>query len=169
MVAPGWPLGRPGVRPVFFRSDFGAGLPSPSDDGGLLEFSGALPDLRRQVRDLRPQLLQLPGQRLDLRVLRRQQLPQPRVRGSQPRINLAELTQLTGRRGRTGHPPHTGRVALRKQHDTQGGYQGISPGRRRPAEQAGNQLPGARAAWTMARRPPHDAQPPRRARWPTRR
>jgi len=32
--------GRPGLRPVFFSSDFGAGLPSPSDDGGLLEFSG---------------------------------------------------------------------------------------------------------------------------------
>jgi hypothetical protein len=42
MVAPGWPLGRPGLRPVFFRSDFGAGLPSPSDDGGLLEFFDSL-------------------------------------------------------------------------------------------------------------------------------
>jgi hypothetical protein len=40
MVAPGWPLGRPGLRPVFFRSDFGAGLPGPSDDGGLPGFSG---------------------------------------------------------------------------------------------------------------------------------
>ena len=38
MVTPGCPFGRPGLRPVFFRSDFGAGLPSPSDDGGLLEF-----------------------------------------------------------------------------------------------------------------------------------
>ena len=38
MVAPGWPFGRPGLRPVFFRSDLGAGLASPSDDGGLLEF-----------------------------------------------------------------------------------------------------------------------------------
>ena len=38
MVAPGWPLGRPGRRPVLARSDFGAGLPGPSDDGGLEEF-----------------------------------------------------------------------------------------------------------------------------------
>ena len=38
MVAPGCPFGRPGLRPVFFRSDLGAGLPSPSEDGGLEEF-----------------------------------------------------------------------------------------------------------------------------------
>jgi hypothetical protein len=38
MVTPRWPFGRPGLRPTFFRSDFGAGLPNPSDDGGLLEF-----------------------------------------------------------------------------------------------------------------------------------
>jgi hypothetical protein len=38
MVTPGWPFGRPGLRPVFFRNDPGAGLASPSDDGGLLEF-----------------------------------------------------------------------------------------------------------------------------------
>src|SRR6266487_6704391 len=38
MVAPGCPFGRPGLRPVFFRSDFGAGLPSPSDEGGREEF-----------------------------------------------------------------------------------------------------------------------------------
>jgi hypothetical protein len=31
-------LGPPGLRPVFFRSDFGAGLPSPSEDDGLEEF-----------------------------------------------------------------------------------------------------------------------------------
>jgi len=40
MVAAGWLLGRPGLRLVLFRSDFGAGLPGRSDDGGLLEFSG---------------------------------------------------------------------------------------------------------------------------------
>jgi hypothetical protein len=38
MVTPGWPFGRPGLPPAFCRSDLGAGLPSPSDDGGLLEF-----------------------------------------------------------------------------------------------------------------------------------
>jgi hypothetical protein len=38
MVAPGCPFGRPGLRPDFFRSDFGDGLPSPSDDGGFEEF-----------------------------------------------------------------------------------------------------------------------------------
>jgi hypothetical protein len=38
MVTPGWPLGRPGLRPVFVRSDFGTGLPSPSEDGGVEEF-----------------------------------------------------------------------------------------------------------------------------------
>ncbi len=41
MVAPGCPLGRPGRRPVFFRNDLGAGLPSPSEDGGLDEFCPA--------------------------------------------------------------------------------------------------------------------------------
>ena len=39
-VVPGWPLGLPGLRPPFFRSDFAAGLPSPSADGGLEEFRG---------------------------------------------------------------------------------------------------------------------------------
>ena len=38
IVAPGCPFGRPGLRPAFPRSDFGAGLPSPSDDGGFEEF-----------------------------------------------------------------------------------------------------------------------------------
>ena len=38
IVAPGCPFGRPGFRPLFFRSDFGAGFASPSDDGGLEEF-----------------------------------------------------------------------------------------------------------------------------------
>ena len=41
-VAPGCPFGRPGPRPVFLRSDFGAGLASPSADGGLEEFRGSL-------------------------------------------------------------------------------------------------------------------------------
>jgi hypothetical protein len=31
IVAPGWPFGRPGPRPDLPRSDFGAGLASPSD------------------------------------------------------------------------------------------------------------------------------------------
>ena len=65
----------PGLRPDFLRSDFGAGLSSPSCDGGFEEFLELLLHLRRQVRNLCPQLLQLPGQRPDLRVLRRQQLP----------------------------------------------------------------------------------------------
>jgi hypothetical protein len=38
IVAPGWPFGRPGLRPDLPRSDFGAGLASPSDDGGFDEF-----------------------------------------------------------------------------------------------------------------------------------
>jgi hypothetical protein len=38
VVTPGWPFGRPGFRPDFPRSDFGAGFASPSDDGGLPEF-----------------------------------------------------------------------------------------------------------------------------------
>jgi hypothetical protein len=37
------PFGRSDPRPVFFRSDFVAGLLSPSDDGGLLEFFSAPP------------------------------------------------------------------------------------------------------------------------------
>jgi hypothetical protein len=38
IVAPGWPFGRPGFRPDFPRSDFGAGFARPSDDGGFEEF-----------------------------------------------------------------------------------------------------------------------------------
>ena len=34
----GLTLRRPGFRPDFPRSDFGAGFASPSDDGGLEEF-----------------------------------------------------------------------------------------------------------------------------------
>src|SRR5690349_7203818 len=37
IVVPGWPCGRPGLRPDLPRSDFGDGLAGPSDDGGLLE------------------------------------------------------------------------------------------------------------------------------------
>ena len=43
MVTPGWPLGRAGLRPVFVRSDFGTGLPSPSEDGGPEEFFESCP------------------------------------------------------------------------------------------------------------------------------
>ncbi len=35
IVTPGCPFGRPGFRPVFARSDLGAGFASPSDDGGF--------------------------------------------------------------------------------------------------------------------------------------
>jgi hypothetical protein len=35
IVTPGCPFGRPGLRPDFPRSDFGAGFARPSDDGGL--------------------------------------------------------------------------------------------------------------------------------------
>jgi hypothetical protein len=38
IVAPGWPAGRPGLRPDLPRSDFGAGFARPSDDGGFDEF-----------------------------------------------------------------------------------------------------------------------------------
>ena len=103
MVTPGCPFGRPGLRPVFFRSDFGAGLPSPSEDGGLLEFFEFcftrghpclqlidLRDLRQQVRDVRIPL--------------GQQLPQPRVGRAQPGGHLIRRGSLTGH---TGHKPHT--------------------------------------------------------------
>jgi hypothetical protein len=39
IVAPSWPSGRPGFRPDFPRSDFGAGFARPSDDGGCPEGS----------------------------------------------------------------------------------------------------------------------------------
>ena len=44
---PRLPLRPPGLRPVFFRSDFGAGLASPSDDGGLEEFREFWPSRAR--------------------------------------------------------------------------------------------------------------------------
>jgi hypothetical protein len=47
-VAPGCPFGRPGLRPVFLRSDFGAGLASPSADGGLEEFREFWPSRARR-------------------------------------------------------------------------------------------------------------------------
>jgi hypothetical protein len=37
-VAPGWPFARPGFRPDLRRSELGAGLASPSLDGGFDEF-----------------------------------------------------------------------------------------------------------------------------------
>ena len=42
IVAPGCPFGRPGFRSPFFRSDFGAGFASPSDDGGFELFCDSL-------------------------------------------------------------------------------------------------------------------------------
>jgi hypothetical protein len=47
-VAPGWPFGRPGFRPLLVRSDLGAGLAGPSDDGGLEEFRGFWPSRARR-------------------------------------------------------------------------------------------------------------------------
>jgi hypothetical protein len=47
-VAPGCPFGRPGFRPDLPRSDFGAGLARPSDDGGFEEFRGFCPSLARR-------------------------------------------------------------------------------------------------------------------------
>jgi len=83
------PFGRSDPRPVFFRSDFVAGLLSPSDDGGLLEFFSAPPgppDPRRAPAGPPPALgIRYPHpQRRDLGVLLGQLLPQPRVRRAQP-------------------------------------------------------------------------------------
>jgi hypothetical protein len=39
-VRPSWPSCPPGFRPLFFRSDRGVGLPSPSPEGGLEELRG---------------------------------------------------------------------------------------------------------------------------------
>ncbi len=46
-VAPGCPFGRPGLRPDFPRSDFGACLARPSDDGGREEFREFAPSRAR--------------------------------------------------------------------------------------------------------------------------
>jgi hypothetical protein len=42
-VWPRCPFCPPGLRPLLPRNDFGAGLASPSDDGGLEEFEEFLP------------------------------------------------------------------------------------------------------------------------------
>jgi hypothetical protein len=42
-VAPGCPVGRPGLRPDLPRSDLGAGLTRPSDEGGFEEFPASGP------------------------------------------------------------------------------------------------------------------------------
>jgi hypothetical protein len=99
MVAPGCPLGRPGLRPVFFRNDFGAGLPSPSDDGGLLEFFEFCPRPRRQLGNLRLKIGYQHPQLRNLRIPFGQQLPQPGVRRTQP-------SRIAGHIGYIGHRPH---------------------------------------------------------------
>jgi hypothetical protein len=99
MVAPGWPLGRPGRRPVFVRSDFGAGLPGPSDDGGLEEFFEFCPGPRRQSGDLRLKIGYQRPQLGNLRIPLGQQLPQPGIRRTQP-------SRIAGHIGRIGHRPH---------------------------------------------------------------
>ena len=110
-------LRRPGLRPVFFRSDFGAGLPSPSEDGGLLEFFEVC--FTRAVRSatwaLQPghpclQLIDLRAlcqQVRDVRIPLGQQLPQPRVGRAQSGGHLIRRGSLTGR---IGHKPHTARA-----------------------------------------------------------
>ena len=104
IVAPGWPFGRPGLRPDLPRSDFGCGFAGPSDDGGLLELRefvftcaarSATCDCSAgtqlaQRRDLRSLLLD-PGVPLG------QQLPQPRVRSTKPAITAV------GNAGHLGH------------------------------------------------------------------
>ena len=47
-MAPGWPFGRPGLGPLFFRSDLGDGLASPSEYGGFEEFRGFCPSRARK-------------------------------------------------------------------------------------------------------------------------
>jgi hypothetical protein len=60
---------------------------------------GQVSDLRLQVRYLRLHLA-------DPRIPLSQQLSQPRVRSAQPSVHLANLSQLAGHRGRTGHTVH---------------------------------------------------------------
>ena len=108
-VAPGWPFGRPGLRPDLARSDFGACFASPSDDGGFEEFREFVFHLRGQILDLRLQRLQGRPQHRDSRVLLpqdrdsrvplRQQLPQPRVRSAKPRSVIGNGRHL-------GHAPN---------------------------------------------------------------
>jgi hypothetical protein len=50
----GLAFGRPGLRPVFSRRDFGGGLASPSDDGGLDEFRDATLAARSATCDCSP-------------------------------------------------------------------------------------------------------------------
>ena len=104
IVAPGWPFGLPGLRPDFPRSDFGAGLASPSDDGGLLEFREFVFTCAARSATCDCSSSQLLAQRRDLRVLLRdprvplgQQLPQPRVRSTKPAITAV------GNAGHLGH------------------------------------------------------------------
>ena len=104
IVAPGWPFGRPGLRPDLPRSDFGDGFAGPSDDGGLTGIPGVRLHLRGQVRDLRLQRRHQLAQRRVLRSLlldpgvpRGQQLPQPRVRSTKPAITAV------GNAGHLGH------------------------------------------------------------------
>jgi hypothetical protein len=61
-------------------NDLGAGLRSPSEDGGLEEFFDSLPCPRRQLGDLRLKVGYQRPQFGDLRIPPGQQLPQPGVR-----------------------------------------------------------------------------------------
>jgi hypothetical protein len=94
IVAPGWPFGRPGLRPDLPRSDRQTGRPSPSADGGLEEFR----ELALQLGHLSPQHLKLLPQHQHLGVLGRDHLPQPG-------IGHAQRSDLIGGRRHTGHKP----------------------------------------------------------------
>ena len=103
IVAPGWPFGRPGLRPDFPRSDFGAGFAGPSDDGGFEEFRefDFTWAARSATCDCSPASLAqhrvLGGLLRDPRVPLGQQLPQPRVRSAKPAITAV------GNAGHLGH------------------------------------------------------------------
>ncbi len=85
------------MRPLLARSDFGAGFASPSDDGGLEEFSEFCRSRAGQVRDLHLKPGHQRTQIRDLRVPPGQQLTQPGVRRTQLR---------SGSTGRISHKRH---------------------------------------------------------------
>jgi hypothetical protein len=115
---PAAPSAGPGLRRVFFRSDVGPGLPSPSDDGGFEEFSEFCFTCAARSATCACESA-ICASIWPIRASRSASSSRSRAFAARSRAHLANLSQLTGhRRGVPDTRCTTPEPALSDPHDT---------------------------------------------------